>query len=54
MDSIFDVFHLWRDIRVLARASWDNKNTKRLKLGLKYRLGLATLDLAFQYLIVLG
>ena len=33
MDSIFDVFYLRRDIRVLARAIWDGNNTKRLKLG---------------------
>ena len=41
-------------MKVPAGAIWDSNNTKRLKLGLKYRLGLATLDSAFQDLTILG
>ena len=51
MDSIFDVFCLWSDIAVPAGAIWDNNNPKRVKLSLKYRLGLAALDSTLQYLI---
>ena len=53
MDSLFDVFYLRRDISVLARAISDNNKTKRLKLGLKSRIGLAALDSAIQYLTIL-